>query len=600
MQSSLEARLQRLQARLERLQQLDRRFSWYRLGVFLTGLAAVWISAAYLGAAYARWVILIALLSFAAVVFLHRRLDRWRTTLAIWTDALRTDLARLRLDWEHIPPPETLRERAPSPLELDLDLTGQYSLHHLIDQCISQEGSRLLAGWLSTPEPDATHIRSRQALIRELAHARRFRQRLHLNLKLVSKEPLSGAGLLDWMQVEHDPRRALRLLAAAGLLAALNLSLFALNSAGWIPAFWPFSLSIYLAFYFFNAGSLTPFLEAVLDLDRELDKLNVLLCHVERANLERYPNLMQLCAPFQSQEHKPTGYIRKIKLVTAAIGLRMNPILGLMINLVLPWDFLFAWLAGLLRQRAKRLLPGWLETLYRLDGLASLGGFADLHPDYTFPEISPASTPLFQATALAHPLIPAPRRVGNDFAISSAGETILITGSNMAGKSTFIRTVGLNLCLAYAGAPVCAAYLRTAAFRLHTCIRISDSITDGFSYFYAEVKCLRGLLEKIRTPHSLPVLYLIDEIYRGTNNRERFQGSRALIQALSGANGVGLIATHDLELAGLADGRTGIVNFHFRDQVEAGRLVFDYLIRPGPCPTTNALKIMQLEGLPVQ
>lgn len=594
----LERNLTRLQTRLQRLQRLDRRFSWYRLAVLLSGLTLVWLGAAYLPVAYTRWLVLLALLSFASVVFLHRRLDHWRARLSAWREARAEDLARLRLDWERIPQP--LIQRAASPLEIDLDLSGPFSLHRLIDQCVSQEGSQLLADWLANPAPDPAQISIRQTQVREMTAARRFRQRFHLKMKLVSSEQLRGAGLLDWLQVAYQPRQALRLLGAASLLVILNLSLFILNSRGLLPAYWTVTLLIYLAFYFFSAGSLKPFLEAVVDLDRELDKLVILLHHVEGANLARFPRLAELCAPLRGEARQPSAYIRQIKLVTAGVGLRMNLVLGLLINLVLPWDFLFAWLAGLLRQRAARLLPAWLETIYHLDGLASLGAFADLHPDYAYPRVTSQPTPPFEAVALGHPLIPAARRVCNDFAVSELGQVFLITGSNMAGKSTFIRAVGLNLCLAYAGAPVCATALQTAAFRLHTCIRISDSITDGFSYFYAEVKCLHSLLEKIRSAHSLPVLYLIDEIYRGTNNRERFQGSRALIRALSGAHGLGLIATHDLELASLDKDHPEIHNVHFRDRVEEGKLVFDYLIHPGPCPTTNALRIMQLEGLPVQ
>jgi DNA mismatch repair ATPase MutS len=169
----------------------------------------------------------------------------------------------------------------------------------------------------------------------------------------------------------------------------------------------------------------------------------------------------------------------------------------------------------------------------------------------------------------------------------------------MAGKSTFIKTIGINLCLAYAGGPVNAQSLQLTPFRLHTCIRISDSIVDGFSYFYAEVKCLKYLLDKLNDKHPLPMLYLIDEIFRGTNNRERIIGSQAYIKELISKRGVGFLATHDLELASLADTSPQVSNFHFRDQVQDGKLVFDYKIRVGPCPTTNALKIMQMEGLPI-
>ncbi|MCA9874192.1 MAG: hypothetical protein KC441_11075, partial [Anaerolineales bacterium] len=173
------------------------------------------------------------------------------------------------------------------------------------------------------------------------------------------------------------------------------------------------------------------------------------------------------------------------------------------------------------------------------------------------------------------------------------------TGSNMAGKSSFLRTLGVNLVLAYAGGPVLAHSFQARLFRLYTSIRVSDSVTDGFSYFYAEVRRLQGLLAALETEDERPLFFLIDEIFRGTNNRERLIGSRSFVRALVGGRGVGLIATHDLELVKLAEERTAVHNFHFRDDVVDGKMVFDYTLRPGPCPTTNALKIMQLAGLPV-
>jgi DNA mismatch repair ATPase MutS len=159
--------------------------------------------------------------------------------------------------------------------------------------------------------------------------------------------------------------------------------------------------------------------------------------------------------------------------------------------------------------------------------------------------------------------------------------------------------VGVNLALAQAGGPVNAHRLRTVPFRLFTCMGISDSVTDGFSFFYAEVRRLKSLLAELERAHPLPLLFGIDEIFRGTNNRERLIGSRAYVRSLAGKHGLGLIATHDLELARLADEVSQVVNYHFRDHVVDGRMAFDYTLRPGPCPTTNALKIMRLEGLPV-
>jgi DNA mismatch repair ATPase MutS len=291
--------------------------------------------------------------------------------------------------------------------------------------------------------------------------------------------------------------------------------------------------------------------------------------------------------------------MRQVKVVTFGVGLRSNPVLGILFNLILPWDFLFAYLADRYRAQVAQAFPTWAEICYRLDALIALANFGFLNPSYVFPEIALDAKPVLGAEDLGHPLIPHDRQVHNDFLIDAPGALAIITGSNMAGKSTFVKTIGINLCLAYAGAPVDATQFRSVPFRLHTCIRITDSIVDGFSYFYAEVKCLKRLLEELKSDGGLPLLYLIDEIFRGTNNRERLLGSRAYIRALLGENAAGLLATHDLELASLAESSPKVHNYHFRDSVRDGRLVFDYKIQPGPCPTTNALKIMQMEGLPV-
>jgi DNA mismatch repair ATPase MutS len=282
----------------------------------------------------------------------------------------------------------------------------------------------------------------------------------------------------------------------------------------------------------------------------------------------------------------------------------MNPVMGLLLNIFLPWDYFWAYLAVRFRSRLAVQLPVWLERLYQLEALISLADYSRLQVDSSYPVIDSAQSMLLQVEQLAHPLLPPQTRVANNFSLEQVGEVALITGSNMAGKSTFIKAVGINLCLAYAGAAVLAASWRSQPLRLHSCIRISDSIGDGFSYFFAEVKCLSRLLHKLEEPlveaaKPFPVLYLIDEIFRGTNNRERLIGSRAYLQAALKGNGSGLVATHDLELATLAKQSPRVKNYHFRDRVEDGRLVFDFIMRGGASPTTNALRIMALEGLPV-
>ena len=599
--SSLERRIRRLESRLRRLNDLDRRFGLIRILVFFVGLAAVGLAWLMFGPSDDRLVIAPAVLVvavFMSVVYLHRRLEGWIARYKIWLALTKDQLARLTLDWERLPTSHPYNPR--SSQDIDLDLTGLRSLHQLLDLAVSQEGSIRLAGWLTHPTPDTALIEGRQAVVKELAPLRRFRMRLLLNLRLVSKEQLNGAGLLEWFQVELPAGRLKWLLLAGSLFTLTNLILFILNIQGLIPAYWVFSFAAYLGFYYFTAKGLTEYLEAVVHLDRELDKFGALLRYLERYPLPRQPDLANLLVPFRDPQNLPSDILRGVKWTTAGVGIRSNPIIHLLLNMFLPWDYVFAFLTGRMQVRLAGLLPAWLETWTELEALISLGEFAGLNPKYCFPQVTPQSGPVFQAKDLGHPLIPAQRRVGNDFTIPGLGEVLVITGSNMAGKSTFLKTVGVNLCLAFAGGPVCADSLALRPLRLHTCMRISDSIVDGFSYFYAEVKCLRSLLDELRAAEPLPLLYLIDEIFRGTNNRERLTGSRAYTWALIGAPGAGLIATHDLELAHLAEADGRVSNYHFRDEVKDGRLAFDYIIRPGPSPTTNALKIMQLEGLPIE
>jgi DNA mismatch repair ATPase MutS len=286
-------------------------------------------------------------------------------------------------------------------------------------------------------------------------------------------------------------------------------------------------------------------------------------------------------------------------------------------NGILPWDIYFVRRLEQCRKEISGLLPAWLEVFAELEALSSLANFARLNPGFSYPvidsetarkEVAPepgrrgaGSIPpmRLQAEHMGHPLISAQTRIRNSFILDECHRIALITGSNMSGKSSFLRTLGVNLCLAYAGAPVCAARLRTSLFRIFACMRIDDSLADGFSLFYAEVKRLKMLLSTVESHAGFPVIFLLDEIFRGTNNKERFIGSQAFIRALAKHPAIGAIATHDLELVKLADENGAITNYHFREDVEAGRMIFDYRLRPGPCPTTNALKIMAMAGLPV-
>ena len=597
-QKALENQIGRIQRRIAVLEARNLRFSWYRLGIIVSGGIFTWVAATRLGENWALWTALFFLVGLIFVASIHRQLRHWKDQWILYLAIKEGHLARLKLQWDHIPPSLPVTGKPKSTLEMDLDLTGRHSLHQLIDLTISREGGQQLADWLAQSEPELTKIASRQAIVQDLIPLVAFRDKLLLTFKAASKEPLEGLQLLRWLEDEIPSGKLRWMLPVSIFWVAVNLTLFLLDIFGQLPPYWIIPLSLYAAFYFFNDSDFEEFFEAIVYLDSQLDKFRSVLRFLENYPLSGKRNLSNLLSPLREPDRSPSVQLRKVKLATAGAGLRMNPVTGLFLNLILPWDFFFAYLVATYRAEVALRLPDWLETLYQLEALISLGNFAYLNPGYTFPQLDPESTPVFQTRELGHPLIPPQEKVSNDFTVNDLGEITIITGSNMAGKSTFIKTIGINLCLAYAGGPVNARYFRASPFRMHSCIRISDSITDGFSYFYAEVICLKKLLERLDS-EGWPVLYLIDEIFRGTNNRERLVGSRAYLRFLVGYQGVGFLATHDLELAGLADESPKISNYHFRDQVQDGKLVFDYQIRPGPSPTTNALKIMQMEGLPV-
>ncbi|MEJ2749101.1 MAG: MutS family DNA mismatch repair protein, partial [Anaerolineae bacterium] len=342
-----------------------------------------------------------------------------------------------------------------------------------------------------------------------------------------------------------------------------------------------------------------PVFQEAFALRDGLEQLRAIFDFLEGYRYGRNQYLKDLCAPFWQGEKRPSQQIKQISRITAAISLQKNPFVWFAINALIPWDLYFAYRLYRQKSELSDLLPGWLHVWFDLEALNSLANFSYLNPDFQLPVIAEQTGELFRATALGHPLIASTERVCNDMSIDRLGSLAIITGSNMAGKSSFLRTVGINLALAFAGGPVCAESLHTSLFRLFTSMRLADSVTDGFSYFYAEVQRLKALLDALTEEEARPLFFLIDEIFRGTNNRERFLGSQAYVQALVNKNGVGLIATHDLDLTSLADEQTVVANFHFRDDVRNGRMVFDYKLRSGPCPTTNALQIMQLAGLPL-
>jgi hypothetical protein len=600
---ALRRQITRVERRAARLRRASQTYSWIRITVVVGGLLGAVAAFHTIGAwMMLFWLVSVGLLFFV-VAALHRDTEETIQRYQHWIRIKSAHLARATLDWDRIPASFGFPARTEHPFEADLDITGPKSLFRLLDTASSLDGSRRLRNWLTDPVPNPEASRQRQALVRELRPRSLFRDRLELHAAVGADLQRSWGSqeLLEWLRDSGDPslRRWLWLL---GALSLVDIVLFVASQLGLVAPWWQIAFVLYLALAFARSSALTDVWTDAVELHQSLRQLQAVFGRLESFGYGNAPQLRRLAEPFLEANMRPSSILARVNRTLAAIGLRANLISWFVLNAIVPWDHFFAQRLSRHRSVLSRYAPIWLDRWFELQALCSMANFGYLNPEYTFPEIlerGPSGPFPFQALGLGHPLIPDDLRVCNDFAFASLGEVSLITGSNMAGKSVFLKTVGVNCCLANAGAPVNAQALRTVTFRMYTSMRVSDSVTDGISFFYAEVKRLKALLNELERNEPLPLLFFIDEIFRGTNNRERLSGSRSYVRALAGKHGVGLIATHDLELAKLADGMSQVNNYHFRDHVAEGRMVFDFRLQPGPCPTTNALTIMALEGLPV-
>ncbi len=611
----LQRQVERLQRRKDALQQRSNQISRWRLLFFVLALLASAVLLLTVGALW--WIVLtpLLLIPFIVLVYGHRQVETAVHHITIWQDLKQTQLARMQLDWAQLSEPLLFSPQQEHPFARDLDILGERSVHRLLDTAVTQEGSQRLGSWLLSAEPEPATIYARQNQVRELLDLTRLRDRLQLNARVLMDENQTrssgrrsekqvrwqGQRLLNWLS-EPDNGQTLRpILILLIAFVPVNLILLALNLMGILPPLWLGSWFIYGAILLSQSNKVAPvFLDAAFLAD-SLRTLNGIFQLLEGYNFAGRPALQKLCAPFLNAEERPSTHLKRVNWVIAGAGLRYNPIVALLLNALIPWDAYFAYRFSQIKTELQELLPAWLDIWFELEALNSLANFGYTHPEAVFPQILTldADEMPFDGKRLGHPLIASEERICNDFTVDALGNITIITGSNMAGKSSFLRTLGVNLCLAQAGGLILGHSLRSIPFRLVASITVTDSVSDGFSFFYAEVRRLKSILEGVQQTDTWPLFFMIDEIFRGTNNRERLIGSRAYVRALIGCAGVGVIATHDLELVRLEDESPQVRNFHFRDDVVNGRMVFDYKLHHGPCPTTNALKIMQLAGLPV-
>jgi hypothetical protein len=581
-------RLREREARLAHLDRVHARIGSTRLAIAALFLVTVWLCFGRYAIALSWLAVPIA--AFIAAVLIHLRVRGLRSRAQRAVAFYRAGLDRLLDQWHGSGRTGTRFDVQHHIYAADLDLFGKDSLYELLCAARTQMGEDTLAQWLLKPA-DIETIRERHASIGDL------RGRLDLREELAiegdeQRIDLRSEMLIGWA---HAPNRLNRpwIVWTAPLLACVAVaSVFA-----WVVWDLRFPLLavvlIEIAVGYLLREPIRAAITAIETAYEDLKYLSRLLRLIETQRFDAAP-LRALVQKLSSHTLSASATFSKLATIVNFVESRRNPLL-LPFMLLLMYPLQTALAAERWRSAHAQVIRAWLEVIGEVEALVSLAQYADEHPGDPFPEFIEGAA-AFQAADLGHPLIPATVRVCNDVDISGKRRVLLVSGSNMSGKSTLLRAVGINTVLAMAGAPVRAKRLRLTPLQVGASIRINDSLHEGSSRFYAEITRLRQLFE----PSPLPLLFLLDELLQGTNSADRRVGAEGVIRALIARGAIGLISTHDLaltDIAGLGEG--ALDNVHFQDEFADGKLKFDFKLQAGVVTKSNGIALMRSIGLDV-
>jgi len=566
------------------------------------GLGRVLMVASALGCAYliagpaqvSPWWLVAPLVGFVVLVLIYQRISAARKRTQAAAQFYRRGLARLQDRWSGVGPDGRNFADPEHPYAGDLDLFGTGSLFQLLCLTKTKMGEETLARWLQEPAPAET-ARARQLAIRELQTQVDLREDLAM-LDPAVLDRLHPEELRAWASVPRRLRgwQAPAVAAVLGTAAAITFFAWQLFDYSSTPFLGVVLVESVLLLFLWK-----PIREISQGLDRILADLGLLaeVLAVLETRTFTSPRLVELQARLHAAGERPS------RQIAGWIALGQNLEQSLRNQVYAPLSFLLLIVVQLLyglERRRSALGPqiaDWLAAAGEFEALAALAGYAFEHPDDIFPEIV-EEAPTFAAEGLGHPLLPAARCVRNDVRLGREPQWVLISGSNMSGKSTLLRAVGVNTVLALMGAPVRARSLRLSPLWIGSAMRVQDSLQTGTSHFFAELKRLQAIVAL--ADGSTPVLFLLDEILHGTNSHDRRIGAAAVIRKLASLGALGLVTTHDLALAEIADAAAPqAANVHFEDQLVDGKMVFDYQMRPGIVTKSNALALMRMLGMDV-
>ena len=579
-----------------------------RLFTFLPAIGALvwWIGFDGDVTAFASAAVLFV--AFGVLVAVHARVE----DRAMRCEALRIvnarAIARDDRDWDALPdgsPPAGIRSEG-HPYAVDLDLFGRASVFQWIGPAATTYGSHTLAGWLLSPA-ETGEIQLRQAAVAELARLDEWREQLAAHGVISGRSARESIdSFLRWAESTEPPLpyygsiRALVYVLLVLIWVPLTLDL-----TGLMPnAIWGIPLLAGVTLSFFTAGLLSKFFERAGVAERTIRQYGDLLAHIDRQPFSS-PRLLALGKRLEADEkvHAPQA-MRMLNRILGFADLRRGAaLLHFPIQAFTLWDFHWLFALERWRRHVGARVRDWFDATGEIDALACLATIHYDNPHWCFPAIT--GTPVYQAEALGHPLLADPRRVPNDVELGPPGTVLLVTGSNMSGKSTLLRAIGVNAVLAEAGAPVCARSLRMPPCDIQTSIRIQDSLERGVSYFMAALARLKGVIDaaerdRVAAGERRVLFYLLDEILQGTNSAERGIAVQAVAQHLLDAGAIGAMTTHDLNLAAEEPLKSHARLVHFSETVDDhGEMSFDYTLRQGIATSRNALRLMKLIGIDV-
>jgi len=537
--------------------------------------------------------LLLPLGGFLIAALIHGRVlnarDRAQSAVAFYERGL----ARIRYQWiGHGRSGETHRP-TDHVFADDLDIFGRGSLFELLATTRTRAGEDTLAAWLLSPA-DGNAARARQEAVRELAGRRDLREAISVLGDQV-RTAVDAPVLRRWSQSPIRLTGSAWRLAIVALVTCTVASLVVWLSTGVGAAVAGASLLAQIGVAFIFRGRVAEVVRAVDEPSHDLTVLAELLRLLER---ERFASArLEQLRQSLSGSRRASQDIARLSQFVALLESSHNQLFALPAALVM-WTTQWAFAIEAWRSQSGVNIPIWLDAVGEFEALLAIGGFAEEHPAYVFPDIVDG-TPTIVATALVHPTLP-PDAIANDIALArDALQLLIVSGSNMSGKSTWLRSLGTTVVLSWMGAPVRATTCRLSPLAIGASIRVQDSLTDGRSRFFAEITRLKAIVDLTRSRGG-SVLFLLDEILSGTNSHDRRIGAEALLTGLVREGTIGLVTTHDLALAAIAGQLPhASTNAHFADQFTDGTLLFDYTLRPGPVETSNALALMRSIGLDV-